>query len=86
MYKCVLLGKLTLLKFSDISESSSDPLVSLCKAMQVSVSDAPSMSVRSATQFDGGTSTPGFCTSYEFKNNVVMAWLGLCFGLGLSFH
>ena len=57
--------------FSGISESSSDPLVSLCEAMHVSVSDAPSMSVRSAAQFDEGTFTPVSCTSCEFDNNAV---------------
>ena len=73
MYKCVLLGKLTLLKFSGISESSSDPLVSLCKAKHVPVSDAPPLSVCSAAQFNGGTFTLVSCTSCEFDNNAYSA-------------
>ena len=57
MYKCVFLGKLTILKFSSISESISDPMVSLCKAMHLPVSDAPSLSVCSTAQPDCSTFT-----------------------------
>ena len=71
MYKCVLLGKLTLLKFSGITESSSDPLVSLCKAMHVSVSDTPPLSVHFAAQYAGDSFTPVPCTSCEFDYNAV---------------
>ena len=73
MYKCVFLGKLTLLKFASISESSSDPLVSLCQAMHLPVSDAPSLSVHLAAQPDGSTFTPLSCTSHEFDNTAYSA-------------